>query len=188
MAHPHRRCPADDPGRREWQDPEAILSGIGLSVGDVFVDLGSGEGFFSLPAARVVGEAGTVYALDIDAEAIERLRASADREGLGNVVAVAGPAEDHVLCEACADFVFFGIDLHDFRDAGKVLRNARMMVKPDGLLVDLDWKKQPMEMGPPPEMRFDEEKAAALIRSAGFEVVSSVDQGPMHYIISAQPA
>jgi hypothetical protein len=30
-----------------------------------------------------------------------------------------------VLCDACADIVFFGIDLHDFKNPSKVFSNAR---------------------------------------------------------------
>jgi len=74
MAHGRRRFRHDDEERKKWQDPDAILSEIGLEPGMIFTDLGCGEGFFALPAARIVGEAGRVYALDINAEAIEHLK------------------------------------------------------------------------------------------------------------------
>lgn len=48
----------DDVERREWQDPEAILLSLGLKPGEVVADVGSGDGFFTLPAARMVGPRG----------------------------------------------------------------------------------------------------------------------------------
>jgi ubiquinone/menaquinone biosynthesis C-methylase UbiE len=187
MQHGKRRFRHDDAARREWQNPEAVLADIGLKPGMVFADLGCGEGFFALPAARIVGEQGRVYALDINAESISHLKESAESEGLDNLSATAGTGEENVLCEECADIVFFGIVLHDFRDAAVVLRNARAMVKPGGKLVNLDWKKEPMKLGPPVEIRFDEAKASRLISEAGFVVESVEELGAYHYVITAKP-
>jgi ubiquinone/menaquinone biosynthesis C-methylase UbiE len=187
MAFKHKRYRHDDEDRRKWQDPEAILAEAGLEPGMVFADLGCGEGFFALPAARMVGSEGLVYALDIDAEAIGLLTQAADEEGLENVTAVAGEGENTVLCEECADIVFFGTVLHDFTDAAMVLRNARKMIKPSGKLVNLDWKKVQTELGPPVEIRFDATKASRLISEAGFEVESVRDSGPNHYVVTAKP-
>jgi len=74
---------------------------------------GCGDGFFTLPAARLVGEKGSVYAVDEDSDAVDRLNRKAALEGLTNIRSKAAGAEETVLCEACADIVFFGIVLHD---------------------------------------------------------------------------
>ena len=74
-------------------------------------------------------------------------RESVAVKGLNNITAVVGGAEETIMCDACADIVFFGICLHDFQDPGKVLENAKRMLKPSGILADLDWKKIRMELG-----------------------------------------
>ena len=180
-----RQFSPDDPERRKWQDPDEILSSIGLVPGMVFVDMGCGDGYFALPAARKVGHRGRVYANDIDEGAVARLRERAAQEGFCNLVAEVQESEEMVACERCADIVFFGIDLHDFRDPAAVLANAQKMLRPRGKLVDLDWKDQPMPFGPPPEKRFSIDKARNLIVSAGLHVVSVQDSGPYHYLITA---
>ena len=40
-------------------------------------------------------------------------------EGLKNIIAKVGKAEDTVFCKECADFIFFSMDLHDFYDPVK---------------------------------------------------------------------
>jgi hypothetical protein len=60
------------------------------------------------------------------------------------------------------------------------------MLKPKGKLVDLDWKRKLMGKGPPFHIRFSEEKAAGLIKEAGFEVQSVKDSGKYHYLIVAR--
>jgi ubiquinone/menaquinone biosynthesis C-methylase UbiE len=181
----HRRFYGDETERRKWQNPEALLAVIGLKAGLTFIDVGCGEGFFAIPAAKIVGRKGRVYALDLDEDAITELKKKTAREGLKNLDAVVGGAEDTVFCKACADIVFFGIVLHDFSMPAKVLGNAKTMLKPAGRLVDLDWKKELTGFGPPLEIRFSEEQASNLIREAGFKVEQAERAGPFHYIIIA---
>jgi len=180
-----RRFYRDENERRKWQNPEAILTAVGLKPGFTFIDVGCGEGFFAIPAAKIVGRRGKVYALDLDADAIIELKKTAAREDLRNLDAVVGGAEDTVLCNACADIVFFGIVLHDFNVAPKVLSNAKTMLKPAGRLIDLDWKKEPMDLGPPLQIRFSQEQASNLIMEVGFKVEQVEQAGPLHYIIIA---
>ncbi len=180
-----RRFRADDPERKEWQDPEKILPAIGLEEGMTFIDVGCGEGYFALPAARRVGHRGRVYAFDINPDAVAGLWEHAATEGLKNLSAEVRAAEEAVACEGCADIVFFGIDLHDFADPVQVLQNAKTMLRPSGRLIDLDWKDIPMDFGPPAEKRFSIHKARGLIESAGFRVQSVGDAGPYHYLIIA---
>jgi ubiquinone/menaquinone biosynthesis C-methylase UbiE len=172
--------PAIDPERRKWQNPEAILADIGLKSGFVFIDVGCGGGFFTLPAARMVGRRGKVYGLDVDNRSITSLKELASKEGLKNLNLTVGQAEESVICEQCADIIFFGIALHDFQDPARVLENARRMVKSAGKLVNLDWKKEPMDLGPPLKSRFSKDMAVCLIQTAGFTVKTVKDSGPYH--------
>jgi ubiquinone/menaquinone biosynthesis C-methylase UbiE len=173
----------DEATRRSWYNPDTVLQS--LQAGMTFVDVGCGEGFFTFLAAKKVGPEGKVYAVDIDPHAIEKLQNKAQTEGLQNITAKAAVAEDTVFCKQCADIVFFSMDLHDFNDASKVLQNAREMIKPDGILMDLDWKKAPMPFGPPLAIRFSEQHVANLLRSAGFTVAQMLDVGPYHYVVTA---
>ena len=87
--------------------------------------------------------------MDMDARSIANLKELAVAEELKNLNLMIGKAEELVICEQCADIVFFGIVLHDFQDPARVLANAKRMVKPTGKLINLDWRKELMELGPP---------------------------------------
>jgi len=179
--------PIEDRERRRWQNPEVILSSSGLRSGFTLIDIGCGGGFFALPAARIVGEKGKVYGLDTNADSIASLRVQAGRQGLENLHLTVGRAEETIVCKQCADIVFIGMALHDFGDSSKVLENARIMVKPTGRLANLDWKKEPMKLGPPLRIRFSVETALSLIEGAGFTVETVTDGGPYHYLVIAKP-
>ena len=174
----------DEETRRSWYNPDAILQN--LRSGMVFIDIGCGDGFFSILAAKKVGANGKVYALDIDDSAVEKLKRKAKTAGLKNIIAKVGTAEDTIFCTQCADFIFYSMDLHDFNDATKVLQNAKQMIKPNGQLIDLDWKKIDMPFGPPISIRFSMEKASDLMRIVGFMVTDVKDAGPYHYVLTAK--
>lgn len=78
----------DEATRRSGYNPEAILQD--LHAGMVFMDIGCGDGFFTILAAKKVGSNGKVYAVDTDASAIERLKQKAKAEGLKNITAKGG--------------------------------------------------------------------------------------------------
>jgi ubiquinone/menaquinone biosynthesis C-methylase UbiE len=180
-------CPHDEIERRKWHDPEALLNSIGLKRGQAIMDIGCGDGFYALPAAKIVGNTGKVYGVDTNRSSIQNLGDNAAAQGLKNLELKVGRAEETIFCKSCADIVFFGIVLHDFADPKRVLQNARVMIKPEGRLANLDWKKEDMTIGPPAQKRFSEEVATQLIESAGFIVQSVSEVGRYHYLITALP-
>ncbi len=182
--HGYKGWPDSD--RRKTMDPEAILAKAGLRPGMAFADIGCGQGYFTIPAAKLVGSKGRVYGIDLDEEAIIALREKAAAEGLKNIKVTVGGAGDRVLCRACADVAFFGICLHDFDDPSKALENARRTLKPGGVLADLDWNKVKTEGGPPAEKRLSVEKASKLIETAGFRIKSTEDIAGRYYLIIAE--
>jgi len=175
----------DEATRRSWYTPETILQDLHLDM--TFIDIGCGEGFFSILAAKKVGGKGKVFAVDSDTVAIEKLSCKAKTEGLENLIAKVSEAEETVFCSKCADFVFYSMVLHDFTDPVKVLQNAKQMTRLNGRLVDLDWKKQDMSFGPPVKIRFSEEHASSLIKKAGFRIEGVKDVGSYHYVVAAKP-
>jgi len=50
--------------RRLFQDPETILSPY-IKSGMKVLEVGPGMGFFSLPMARLIGETGRIYCVDL---------------------------------------------------------------------------------------------------------------------------
>ncbi len=183
--HHHHQFRYNEEERLKRQDPVKILESSGLKPGMTFIDLGSNEGFFTLPAAKIVGPKGQVYAVDVDKQAIETLNQKLTNLGTSNFGTVSGRAEDTVFGKGIADFVFLGTVLHDFADSLQVLKNARSMLKPSGKLVNLDWRKKATVMGPPLDIRFSKAKSRALIEEAGMRVTSVKNYDDSYYLIEA---
>jgi len=70
----------DNPIRSVFCDPYKRLRVAGLKRGQKVLEVGCGPGFFTIPAAKIVGEEGAVYAADVHPLAIERVKGK-NREG-----------------------------------------------------------------------------------------------------------
>ncbi|MGH9766518.1 MAG: class I SAM-dependent methyltransferase, partial [Blastocatellia bacterium] len=60
--------------RDEWQRPAEVMDALGVKPGHRVADIGSGYGYFTFRLAARVGAEGKVYAVDIDREAINKVR------------------------------------------------------------------------------------------------------------------
>ncbi len=185
--HHHHQFRYNEEERLKRQDPVKILKSSGLMAGMTFIDLGSNAGFFTLPAAKIVGPNGQVYAVDVDEQAIETLNQKLAALGTTKFGTVVGKAEDTVFGAGLADFVFLGTVLHDFADPLQVLKNAKTMLKSSGKLVNLDWRKKETVIGPPLDIRFSKAKSKELIEAAGMHVTSLKNYDNNYYLIEAVP-
>jgi len=176
---------------RLWPTPGETLRRLGVSDGDTFVEVGSGNGYFALPAARIV-EPAPVYAVELDRELLEEAAELAEMNGIGNLVTVHADAtslSDHLPGTGTVDFVLVANILHGVEDEAGLAREAREALSSDGRLVVVNWRDVPMEettlggeeRGPPTELRMSPVETEDAVTAAGFDVLRSVELPPYHY-------
>ena len=88
--------------------PERTLAELEIRPGMVVADFGCGGGYFSIPAARLVGEGGKVFAVDVQKQAVDHVRSRANLDHLLNVETVWADLETPKgsrLHDAAADLV-----------------------------------------------------------------------------------
>ena len=151
----------EDPGRDEWQKPHEVMMALKLKPTDVVADIGAGTGYF---ARRFAMHAAKVYAVDIDAG----LLAIAAKSAPVNLVTIVSKADDPLLAPASVDVIFFCDVLHHLENRPDYYRVMSAALKRDGRVVVVDFRKPPLPIGPPPEMKLDEETVIAELKQAGF--------------------
>lgn len=162
--------------------PEQLLREAGVAEGGVFADVGCGPGFFTLPAAAIVGPSGRVYAIDTQAEMLDALKG---RGIPANVTLVKSGESKMPVEDRAADLALAAYVLHEASDTAAFLMEILRLLRPGGRLVVIDWKKQEEEHGPPKAERITEDEAAAFITSAGFKGVDVSSLNASHYMITA---
>ena len=118
-------------------DLDKVVEEIGIQPGNVVLDYGCGLGSFSIPTAKIVGEKGKVYALDIHPLALKRTKKKAQKKGLTNIEFILSDC-DTSLNDESVDVVLFYDMLESLLTPQKQLEELYRILKPEGILCAKD--------------------------------------------------
>ena len=158
--------------RLKLMPPEEILSMIHLRIGETFLDIGSGPGGFTIPAAKMVGETGKVIALDVSAEILEMLSERVKNSGMSNIDIVLSQENNLSVPDESGDVSFLCMVLHEVIDPAFFLAKVFQATRKGGRIAVIEWMKKPMEKGPPLEDRLESEQVISALENAGFHNVT----------------
>ncbi len=116
----------------------APIRHLGLTEGEVLLDLGSGPGFDALLAAPLVGEAGKVIGVDMTPEMIERARKTLARSGHRQVEFRQGRLESLPVEDASVDAVTSNCVINLVPDKAAVFAEVARVLRPGGRMVVSD--------------------------------------------------
>ncbi|MBX4187204.1 MAG: class I SAM-dependent methyltransferase [Candidatus Doudnabacteria bacterium] len=173
-----------DPSRK-FMDPEQILFAAGLTNGQNIVDFGSGSGFYSIAAAKIVGEQGSVYSIDILESALDHTGAEARLKNLRNIKTLMADLEKPASCSqiptGTADVALFANIAHQITNQSNLFAEAFRVLKTGGKLVIVEWNQQPSPIGPGTTERLTPAEAGQLAKKSGFKSAGEIAVGPYHY-------
>jgi ubiquinone/menaquinone biosynthesis C-methylase UbiE len=175
------------PGRPSsiFFSPDQLLDRLGIKEGDTILDAGCGDGFISIAASDLVGESGLVFAIDLDARSIEMLIHALREKRIGNIDVIRAdisktlPIENRIIDFCLMVNVFHG--LLENQETRPVLRELKRILKYDGKLVIVDFKKMESYPGPPITIRIEPEKMESILRVHHLEKRDYFEIGKYHY-------
>ncbi len=177
----------ESPERRAWQKPERVVRALGLRRGDVACDAGAGPGYFALRLARAVGPKGTVYAIDVLPRMIEVLRERAGARRIGNVVPILAPEGRNALPPRRCRLVLMVNTFHHFHQPVAYLRALARRLEPGGRIVNVDFHKRELPVGPPLEHKVTREDFLRIAEKAGLVVAEEHHFLPYQYFLVLRP-
>ncbi len=116
---------------RKWQEIDLVQEG------QTFLDYGCGTGCFAIPAAKIVGAAGKVYALDCFPRQLEVVTRKSRRKALANIETILSDGETGLPDES-VDVVWMCDVLHEIPEKRAVLVELRRVLKNSGVLAIYD--------------------------------------------------
>jgi ubiquinone/menaquinone biosynthesis C-methylase UbiE len=174
---------------RLWASPGETLRNLGLEAGDEVAEVCAGNGYFAVPAARIV-EPAEVHAVDIDEELLGELEEIAEMNGVTNIHTVAADARELSHHLGVVDVVLIANTLHGVEDVPSFVREFHEILSEGGRLVVVNWHDRPRgetcidgePCGPPEKLRMSpEETVEAVTESAGFVETERKELPPYHY-------
>ena len=122
---------------KKWFDQmgEIFLIDVGIELDQTVIDFGCGKGNYTIPAARVVGDGGRVYAVDKNKESLDELMQRSEKIGLKNIERIDAPEGIKVpLQEESVDVVLLYDVIHLVDSRKELLAEMCRVSKPDALI------------------------------------------------------
>jgi ubiquinone/menaquinone biosynthesis C-methylase UbiE len=125
----------ESPLRRRFFDPVRTLKGARIQSGQEILEVGCGTGFFTIPAAELVGDEGHVYAIDPHPLAIEQVARKVRDAGLTNVKLIKADATETGLASGSIDLaLLFGVIPSPTLPLDRLLPEMYRLLKSEGAL------------------------------------------------------
>ena len=121
----------DNPLRRAVQDPETIV-GPYMRTGMTAADIGCGGGYFSVPLAKMAGETGTVFAVDLQQQMLDFVRRRAEKSGLASRIRLVSAAADDIGLKEPVDFVLVFWMAHEVEDLPRFFSQISAVLNTEG--------------------------------------------------------
>lgn len=158
----------DNAGRAERLQINSVMDMLGIVPGKSVADIGAGSGFFTVLAARRVGNDGTVYAEDINPEAIQYIDARTKKEDLHNVKTILGKPNDPLL-PAPVDAVLLLKTYHEIAQPVVLFRNLRHSLAKDAKVGVIDRNGDGTNHG------VNRDVVISEMKTAGYKVIQQED-------------
>ena len=113
---------------------KVILKEADIKPGFVVLDYGCGVGSYSILAAKMVGEKGKVYALDVHPLAVKAVQRAASKRGLKNIETILSDCATGLGNES-VDVVLLCDTFHTLSQPKMVLKELHRVLKDDGVLL-----------------------------------------------------
>ncbi|MCC6368175.1 MAG: class I SAM-dependent methyltransferase [Bryobacterales bacterium] len=169
----------EDPARDAWQKPHEVITALKIRPDEVMADIGSGSGYFT---RRFAHHAKTVYAVDIDAGLLGMI----EKQKIPNIKPVHATPDDPKLPMGAVDTIFICDVLHHIENRPAYYQKLAAALKPGGRIVNIDFYKRPLPVGPPESMKLSEEQVMGEFKAAGFRKTESFDFLPNQYFLVFQ--
>lgn len=186
VARPMSHRGADWLIRPERDDEERASESfklLGLKPGMTVCDLGCGNGYWTLPMARDVGDEGRVLAVDIQPEMLRLLRERSARVKLNNIQPVLGDVDNPNLPAGEVDLLLMVDVYHEFSHPESMLWGIRRSLKPTGVVALLEYREEDPSVPIKPLHKMSKSQIMKEYQANGFKLVREYNKLPWQHLM-----
>lgn len=159
----------EDAARAKNLQIDRVMNILQISEGKSVADIGAGSGWFTVRAAKRVGAAGKVFAVEINQEYINHIAERAKKENFTNIQTILGTEDNPKLPDGTVDAVLILKTYHEIGEPVKVLKYIKKSLKKDALLGIIDKNGKGDDHG------IDKAKVIEEAKRAGFTLKEEFD-------------
>jgi ubiquinone/menaquinone biosynthesis C-methylase UbiE len=170
--------------KREREEAATTMrANLGLKPGMTVCDLGSGNGYHTLPMAEAVTEAGKVYAVDVQPEMIQMLKERIEEKAVKNIIPIVGEVDDPKLPPASCDMILLVDVYHEFSHPEAMLTGMKKALKPDGVIVLVEFRAEDDSVPIKPEHKMSKAQIHKEMEANGLKLVREYDGLPWQHMM-----
>ena len=169
--------------RESEESPTKAVALLGLTPGMTVCDLGAGTGYYAVRMARLVGDQGKVYAVDIQPRMLELLGKRLASAGIKNIQPLLGGETETNLPADSQDLIILVDVYHEFSKPREMLRSIRKALKETGRLVLLEFRKEDPNVPIRLEHKMSLAEVKAELEPEGFRIDKVLDTLPWQHLI-----
>ena len=175
------------PSIEETYDPQSMIALVPIHNNQTVADIGSGPGWLSIPLAKYL-YAGTCYAIDINKEMLDHVKAQGELAKLGNIETLVSKENDIPLDDASLDGVVLSNVLNEAKRPKGLIKESVRLVKKSGWISIVEWLpiQAKAEVGPAASKRLIQQELREAVEALGFTTLTSRQLTPHRYIIVAR--
>jgi len=174
--------------REREERTDLLIENLPINPGDKVADIGAGTGYFSLPMARMVGEAGTVYAVDIQLEMLSIIAERATGEGLFQIEPILATEKNPGLSPESISMALFVDAYHEFEWPWEVMSAVYESLIPGGKVVLIEYRAEDRQVPIKRLHKMTERQARAEMAAVGLEFLENGDFLPQqHFLVFEKP-
>jgi predicted methyltransferase len=159
----------EDPKREKKLQVNRVMDVLSIREGSNVADIGAGSGWFTVRAARRVGNSGVIYAVDINSDYLKYIEKRAKRAKMENIRTILGKQDDPLLPMQSVDAVLLLKTYHEVAQPIRLLKRIREAMRPGALLGIIDRNGKGDDHG------IDHEVVVKEAERAGFVLVDQHD-------------
>jgi len=172
------------PERELEENATRAFEQLQLKKGMRVCDLGCGNGYWTLPIARKIGDDGTVYAVDIQVEMLQQLKARLGRGRITNVEPVLGDVDNPRLPQDVSIDLVLLVDVyHEFSHPESMLWAIRNSLSPDGVVALLEYREEDPNVPIKPLHKMSKQQIMREYKANGFKLVREFNDLPWQHLM-----
>ena len=169
--------------REREEDCTTMLKNLGVRAGMTVCDMGCGNGFYSLKLAELVGNGGTVLAVDIQTEMLTLLRERSRATGVKNVQPILGSLIDPNLPEGEVDLILCVDVYHEFSHPVHMLEAMRKSLTSHGRIVLVEFRSEDPDVPIKPLHKMSKKQILRELPPNGFKLMDQFDELPWQHMM-----
>lgn len=176
-------------------DSNEIIDELNLNGSEIIMDAGCGDGHIAIKLLEEYIDSGTVYAVDIYDASIEDMEKYKLENNVDNLVNIQADITEGIneIENATLDIILMVNVFHGFKASRKLdeaINEFSRLIKNDGKIAIMDYKKWEVPKGPPTQVRSSPDELKELFSKHNFtmtylneEIGEDIPEGKSHFFI-----